>query len=224
MCEPKGTNESVNESGCQSIPIIPLRYALMPKVLGNNKTTLYSDLAGLYKFEGLELKTAVYSVRTAREGLIYLWDGIDIHLWESDGTGNFLPLNWNGSSKGSLVQNISVSKDAKDVYIAYSQSLWEEDYIKTILNAKDKFMTKLDLNEILDGSKKDSTQENILPSANPEKWIEEYKTNFLEVDFNWSCSTPKSVQAINNLKIEISLVEIMRKKCLYLLYFMILLR
>ena len=57
-----------------SIPIVPFRYAIMPKVEGAS-TQYYYDACPTKLDKGFaKLDTAAYSIRTLRPGYIYLYD------------------------------------------------------------------------------------------------------------------------------------------------------
>lgn len=193
-----------------SIPIIPFRYAVMPKNPDDDTQYYYADRSNLDQSFG-KLNTAAYSLRTLRPGYVYLYDEehATIYLWEADGTGNYTALQWTSledygraANKSGTMQNITVCDDATTVWLAYSQDLWTKQAITKNINNKEKYMVKLDVAQILDGSGTDSTQQHVLPSGTPETWVEEYKTATTDyaAQFGWSCYQPEGVAPIENLK------------------------
>lgn len=108
------------------------------------------------------------------------------------------------SNHGSKAQciNLDVSKDSSAVYLAFSQDLWSKKGVANNIAQRDKFMSKFDILEFIDGSKKHSTQQHILPSDTPEQWIEEYKVdkNGHKQQFGWSGYATDNLTAMSNLK------------------------
>ncbi len=210
-------DKAVHGRECKgSIPIVPFRYAVMPKVEGDS-TQYYYDACPTKLDKGFDkLDTAAYSIRTLRPGYIYLYDE-DLgttYLWEADGEGNYISLAYTYLEKypvaprGSPMQNITVCDESNDVYIAYSQDLWTKKQEAINIKNRNDFMVKLNIQEILNGSRANSTQKNILPSSKDlfslgaEIWVEEYKTSKddYKIQFNWSSYTPKNIVPIANLK------------------------
>lgn len=196
-----------------SIPIVPFRYALMPKNQDDESEYYYKECKAKLDQSFDKLSTAAYTLRTLRPGYIYLYDEerATTYLWETDGTGNYSALQWTSlgdygktSNKSGPMPNITVCDDAKTVWIAYTQHLWTKTTIEKYIAKKEnrkKCMTKLDVEEILNGSGQDSTQENVLPSGSPERWIEEYKTpSDYKTQFGWSSHPEPGIIAIKSLK------------------------
>ena len=89
-------DKAVKEPDCSgSIPIVPFRYAVMPKVEGDDSKCYYDSCPTNLDKSFDKLDTAAYSIRTLRPGYIYLYDE-DLgttYLWEAN-EGN-IPL-YNG--------------------------------------------------------------------------------------------------------------------------------
>lgn len=205
-------DQIVAEKPCSgSIPLVPFRYALMPKFKSDKRSYFYDGCPTNLDNDFDQLVTSAYSIRTIRPGYIYLYDeeAEDIFLWETDGDGYYtarlfvsLENYTKTESVGDRMKNISVCEDAKDVYISYSQDLWSNDGVTNNIKNRKHLMLKLSVPEILDGSQLDSTQKHVLPSKDFEKWVEEYKTpkSKYENQFGWSSNNPESVMSPGILK------------------------
>ena len=208
-------DQIVAEHPCEgSIPFVPFRYAVVPKAPNESSNYLYESCEAKLDVEFEELQMSAYSIRTLRPGYIYLYDEEAdekkrIKLWEVDGSGNYYSLEWADledyrkiRNKGSAKPNIEVCDSAKIVYIAYSPDLWSKDGVKKNIDNRELFMTKVNVEEILDGSGSASTQKHILPSNSPESWIEEYKISHdgYDVQFSWSSFVPEQIISMRRLK------------------------
>jgi len=206
-------DQVVEDLACYpTVSLAPLRYAIVPKAIGEKSSFLYECSNFNLDLGFNELELSAYSIRVLRPGYVYVYDesledkNKRLSLWEVDEEGNYVSLQWKNSKdygknskRGSPKPLIDVRGDSEILYIVYSPDLWSRNGVVSNIKNRDVLMTKINVKKILAGS---LDEEHVLSSDTPEKWIEEYKVknnNYLG-QFGWSSFVPERVANMSALK------------------------
>lgn len=171
MNDPKA-GSATGAPGCGSrIPLVPIRYAVLP---GDSKSEQYKYSGSGYELEkGFPaLREASYTLRALRPGYVYVFmsgpKGEKMVVHEHDGNGHYKELNYTGlenyhkrdafraGRSMSWVWADTCPDTASEVWIAYSTHLWTNRTTARICSDKSVraiHMQKVDMMELTSGEK-----------------------------------------------------------------------
>lgn len=195
---------AVGGPSCSSrIPIVPIRYAVLPDGPGG---ALYKYGASEFNLEkGFPaLKEACYTLRSLRPGYVYVYmkgtvkETLVIH--EHEGKGFFKELRYTGlenyEKRDKYIEDKpkpwvwadTCPETATEVWIGFSTHLWTNRMTQNVYSAAWRaiHMQRLDVAELTNGIKSYSTQKHVLPSEALSQWVEDYKPKDQRLPLEWS--------------------------------------
>ncbi|WP_223671346.1 toxin VasX, partial [Kangiella shandongensis] len=192
---------SVAESQCAgTIPIIPVRYAIVPRKDDAQPQYLYEEAdCGSRLEKGFEeLKRAVYTLRSLRSGYVYLYDDTKgtLHIWEADGKGNYTEMQYTSLedyqkpgnlSAGQTLNSVWAFEDSETVYIGFSTNLLTQKMVAKVesdSSFRSRFMHPVNVKELNDWSEQPTIQQHMFSINEMPDVVEEYKGNIN--NFEWS--------------------------------------
>ncbi|PXF63602.1 T6SS effector BTH_I2691 family protein [Kangiella spongicola] len=192
---------SVADAQCAgTIPIIPVRYAIVPRKDDSQPDYLYADKdCGAHLEQGFEkLSRSIYTVRALRPGYIYLYDETKgtLFIWEADGKGNYTEMRYtslenyqkpDNLSAGRTLKNVWAFEDSDTVHIGFTTNLLTQKMVLKVEQDsafRSKFMHPVKVKELNDWSEQPTTQKHMFGLADAPNIIEEYKGKV--TDFGWS--------------------------------------
>ncbi|SAK76025.1 hypothetical protein AWB80_04416 [Caballeronia pedi] len=202
---------ATNSSACAPhIPIIPVRYAVIPKNPGDTAQFAYADAPyPLEKgFTGIaNLNCSKYTLRLLRPGYVYVFmespQARKLVIHEHVGGGHYRELlikdlEAYGKGKkdkkrvyaeGARTINVWADLSATQVWIGYSAHLWTATQAQRIESSEDEralCMHKLDMKEFIQKPGSPSTQAHVLPVDAMETWVEDCKPVAKRPELKWS--------------------------------------
>ena len=195
---------------CSSrIPIVPVRYAVLP---GNPNAAAYAYATSGYALaqDLPALKEATYALRALRPGYIYVYmsgsAGSKLVIHEYDGEGRYRELTYTGleryhrrdayreGGRALWVWADTSPEWAKEVWIGYSTHLWTNAITAKVMGDKtwrQRLMQPLDVHDLTNGEKKPSTQKHVMPASALSTWVEDYKPKAQRIPLAWSSCSSK---------------------------------
>ncbi len=186
---------SVKKTVCTrlTLPIVPVRYAVLPNKDGSDRKRAYSNEKLSHAHPDLE--GSAYTLRTLRPGYLYLYNGETIHLWEVNGDNTFTALNFTSQeeynqalNKEETLNSVWAHDDVDSVWLGYFPSLLTKNMVSKLIKEeafRETVMRKIEIPELLENTGSPSAQKHTLPIESISLEVEEFKN--APNDFSWSC-------------------------------------
>uniref|UniRef100_UPI001CBBF12C toxin VasX n=1 Tax=Kangiella shandongensis TaxID=2763258 RepID=UPI001CBBF12C len=193
--------QSVAETNCAgTIPIVPVRYAVVPRKDDSQSEYLYDNVdCGSRLEKGFSpLKRALYTTRALRSGYVYLYDETKatLYIWEADGKGNYTEMQFasledyhkpGNLTAGQTLKSVWAFEDSDTVHIGFTTNLLTQkmvEKVETDAAFRRRFMHPVNVKELNDWSEQPTTQQHMFSINEMPDVVEEYKGNIN--NFEWS--------------------------------------
>ncbi|WP_322006127.1 T6SS effector BTH_I2691 family protein [Paraburkholderia tropica] len=188
------------------IPIVPVRYAVLPGKPGV-KAYAYESSGYSLSRDLPPLKEASYTLRALRPGYVYVYmkgkGGDKLVIHEYDGEGKYRELTYTGLENyhkrdayrdGGSSHWVWAETTASEVWIGYSTHLWTNAITRQVTGSaamRKRLMQPLHMDELTSGEKQPSKQKHVLPASALSTWVEDYKPKAQRVPLGWSACSVK---------------------------------